>query len=231
MKIIQNIIFWLFACSLPLLLFTGTIGLEVNELKLYEYGFDKYDISQSTGFDNQQLRIIAQRLIDYFDLRLDTPQLQVSTGGPQFNLYNERELIHLKDVRGLIQRDYRVLGVVFLFMVAAALALLFGFKTGWSVPVRGLFWGSGITLGLMAVLAVWAFFGFEQFFILFHVVSFSNQFWMLDPSRDYLIRLFTEGFFYDAALIGYGIVTLAALVIGGITWTVPKLLDRRSVNR
>ncbi len=227
MKIFQKILFWLFACCLPILLVTSTIAWEVNSLRLYEYGFDKYNISQATGLDSQQLRSVAQRLIDYFDLRTDSTQVEVSKGGVQFNLFNERELIHLEDVKNLIQRDYWVAKVVFLLMVICAVALIFGFKSGWREPVKGLFWGSAITLGLMIVLGVWAVVGFEQFFILFHVISFTNQFWMLDPARDYLIRLFPEGFFYDAAMLGYGLVTLSALLIGALSWGVPRLIDRK----
>lgn len=226
MKVIQKIIYWLFACCLPVLLITGTIGWEVNELRLYEYGFSKYEIGAATGLDSQQLRTVAQRLINYFDLRIDTPQVEVNKNGLAFDIFNERELIHLGDVRSLIQRDYWVQRGALLLMVICALALFFGLKSGWRILVRGLFWGSTITLGLMIVLAVWAFFGFEQFFIMFHLVSFSNQYWMLDPSTDYLIRLFPEGFFYDAALLGYAVVILEALLIGGISWGVSRFLRR-----
>ena len=227
MNVIQKIIYWLFACCLPVLLFASTICWEVNELRLYEYGFDKYEISEATGLDSQQLSAVAQHLIDYFDLRMDTAQIEVNKDGTKFNLFNERELIHLKDVRDLIQRDYWVQRVAFLLAVVCALALFFGFKSGWRTLVRGLFWGSAITLALMIVLALWAIFGFERFFILFHLVSFSNQYWILDPARDYLIRLFPEGFFYDAVLLGYGIIILEALIIGGITWGVLRLAGRK----
>jgi integral membrane protein (TIGR01906 family) len=228
MKIIQNIVFWLFACCLPVLLITSTIGWEASEIRLYEYGFNKFEISLATGLDSQQLRTVAQRLIDYFNLRTDTAQLQVEKGGEKFDLFNNRELIHLEDVKNLIQRDYWVEKGAFLLMVICALVLFFGFRSGWRVPVRGLFRGGVITLGLMAVLAVWAIFGFDQFFILFHEVSFSNQYWMLNPATDYLIRLFTEGFFYDAAMLGYGIVILEALIIGGIAWAALKLTGRNT---
>jgi integral membrane protein (TIGR01906 family) len=90
--------------------------------------------------------------------------------------------------------------------------------------VKGLFWGGLITLVLMVVLALWAFFGFEQFFILFHLVSFSNEYWMLDPTKDYLIRLFPEGFFYDAALFGFGAVILEALLISGVASGILRLV-------
>ena len=228
MTVIEKIVYWLFACCLPLLLVTSTICWEVNELRLYEYGFDKYEISRATGLDSQQLSMVAQHLIDYFDLRTDTAQIEVNKDGTKFNLFNERELIHLEDVRDLVQRDYWVQRGLFLLAVICALVLFFGFKSGWRTLVNGLFWGNVITLVLMIVMALWAIFGFQQFFILFHLASFSNQYWILDPARDYLIRLFPEGFFYDAALLGYGIIMLEALVAGGIAWGILKSTGRRT---
>jgi integral membrane protein (TIGR01906 family) len=227
MKIIQKIIYWLFACCLPVLLVTSTICWEVNELRLYEYGFEKYDISQVTGLDNQQLSTVAQHLIDYFDLRTDTAQIEVNKDGTKFKLYNERELIHLEDIKNLVQRDYWVHRGSLILMVLCALLLLFIFRSGWRLPVRGLFWGGAVTVGLMIILGLWALFGFEQFFIIFHLISFSNQYWMLDPARDYLIRLFPEGFFYDAALLGYGVIMFEALLIGGISWGTLRFTARR----
>ena len=224
MKIIQNITYWLFVCCLPVLLITSTICWEVNELRLYEYGFGKYEISQDTGIDRIQLKSVAQHLIDYFSLRADTVQITVVKGDEAFNLFNERELIHLEDVRSLIQLDYWVKRGAFLLMVICALALLFGLRAGWRILVKGLFWGSCITMGLMVILALWAFFGFERLFILFHWVSFANEYWMLDPARDYLIRLFPEGFFYDATLFGFGAIMLEALLVGGIAFGILRLI-------
>jgi integral membrane protein (TIGR01906 family) len=222
-KIIQNIIYWLFVCCLPVLLITGTICLEVNELGLYEYGFDKYEISQDTGIDNIQLRSVAQHLIDYFNLRADTVQITVVKGDEEFNLFNEREVLHLGDVRSLIQLDYWVQRGAFFLIVICGIALFFGLRVGWRMLVRGLFWGSFITMGLMVALALWALFGFERLFILFHLVSFTNEYWILDPARDYLIRLFPGGFFYDAALFGFGAIMLEALLIGGIAFGILRL--------
>jgi integral membrane protein (TIGR01906 family) len=226
-KVIQKIIYWLFVCCLPVLLITTAICWEVNEIRLYQYGFDKYKISQDTGIDSQQLTGVARHLIDYFDLKTDSAQVEVNRDSTKFNLFNERELIHLEDVRDLVQRDYWVQGGSFLLMAVCAVVLFFGFKSGWRPLVKGLFWGSVITLGLMIILALWALFGFERFFILFHLVSFSNQYWMLDPTRDYLIRLFPEGFFYDAALLGYGVIILEALLIGGSVWGALRLKGRK----
>jgi integral membrane protein (TIGR01906 family) len=230
-KISQNIIFWLFSCCLPVLFLTSAIYGEVNTLRLYEYGFDKYEISQDTDIDRMQLRNVAQHLIDYFNLRADTAQITVVKGGEEFNLFNERELIHLEDVRGLIQLDYWVQRGVFLLMVICALALFFGLRAGWRILVKGLLWGSCITMGVMVFLALWVLFGFERFFILFHLVSFANEYWMLDPARDYLIRLFPEGFFYDATLFGFGAIMLEALLVGGIAFVILRMIGSEKRER
>jgi len=227
-KIIRIFVYWLFICCLPVLLITSTICWEVNELRLYEYGFDKYQISQATGIDSLQLRSIAQQLIDFFNLRVDTAQITVFKEGKELSLFNERELIHLQDVRNLIQLDYWVQRGALLLLITCVLVLLFGFKVGWRLVVKGLSWGGLLTLGLMIALALWAFFGFEQFFLLFHVVSFPNEYWMLDPARDYLIMLFPEGFFYDAALLGFGAVILEALLLGGIAFGILRLVSARN---
>ena len=231
MKIARNITFWLGVCCVPVLLFTSTICWEVNDLRLYEYGFDKYEISQTTGIDRLQLKSVAQHLIDYFDLKVNTAQIVVGKRDEEFNLFNERELVHLEDVRNLIQLDYWVQRGALLLLIICVLVLFFGFKVGWRIVVKVLSWGSLVTVGLMVVLALWALFGFERFFLLFHLVSFSNEYWMLDPARDYLIRLFPGGFFYDATLFGFGAIMLEALLVGGIALAILRLIGLKKGKR
>jgi integral membrane protein (TIGR01906 family) len=226
MKVARALVFWLFVFCLPVLIFTTILRWEVSEIRLYEYGFDKYGISEVTGIDAVQLQKIAQHLIDYFNLKADSVQVTVTREGQQFDLFNEREVVHLEDVRDLVQLDFRVQLVVLVIMIACILVLWVGFKEGWRTLVRGLFWGSVVTLSLMLFLALWAVVGFERLFILFHLVSFSNEYWILDPTRDYLIMLFPGGFFYDAALLCFGTVTLKSLVIGGTSFAVLKLVDK-----
>lgn len=223
MRAVRSVVYWLFVCCLPVLLLTSAICWEVNELRLYEYGFGKYEISQATGIDKLELKRVARHLVDYFNLKVNTAQIVVGKRGEEFNLFNERELVHLQDVRSLIQLDYLVQRGALLLLITCVLVLLFGFRVGWRMLVKGLSWGSLITVGLMVVLALWAFFGFEKLFILFHLVSFPNEYWMLDPAKDYLIKLFPEGFFYDAALLGFGAVILEALLLGGIALGILKL--------
>jgi integral membrane protein (TIGR01906 family) len=82
---------------------------------------------------------------------------------------------------------------------------------------RGLAWGGGLTIALMlAVGLLWLLFGFDRLFWQFHVFSFANDFWQLDPTRDYLIRLFPQGFWFDVTVFIALCTAFLAVVLGGV---------------
>ena len=222
MKTVRTICYWLLVCCIPLLIITTNIRLGVSASGVYEYGFDKYHISQVTGIEELELKKVAHHMTGYFTSKIILAQVTVIKDGAEFNLFNERELVHLQDIRGLIQLDYWIQrGTLFLIMLCVIMLLLW-LKDSWRIPLKGLFWGSMFTLGLMGALALWAAFGFDQLFLLFHLVSFSNEFWILDPAKDYLIMLFPAEFFYDITLFGFGAVILEALLIGGTAFGILK---------
>ena len=39
---------------------------------------------------------------------------------------------------------------------------------------------------------------FDDFFILFHYISFDNMDWLLDPTTDYLVMMYPDGFWFMA---------------------------------
>ena len=76
----------------------------------------------------------------------------------------------------------------------------------------------GLTLVLMAVLGIVIMADFDSFFYRFHLISFANDLWMLNPATDYLIMLFPQGFWFDAGLFCALTTALGALILGGIGW-------------
>jgi integral membrane protein (TIGR01906 family) len=220
MKVITGIIYFLFICSIPVVVVTGSIRLEVSNIRLYESGFNKYDISEETGIDDTELRSVALHLIDYFNLKTGSAQIMVMRSGETTDLFNSKELAHLQDVRDLIQLDYLVLRITIILMIMCAVILVFLSAERFRRLMEGLFWGCVVTLTGVVILALWAMFGFDRFFLLFHLVSFSNDLWILDPATDYLIRLFPGGFFYDAALYGFIAIIVESLLLGIISFIV-----------
>ena len=91
--------------------------------------------------------------------------------------------------------------------------------------------GSGITLALMLALGLGIFLGFDQLFWQFHIISFTNELWQLDPSTDYLIMLFPRDFWYDAAVFCALATSGIALVIGGAAGGYLLSTRRRHVSQ
>ena len=100
---------WLFILCLPLLLLTVSIGGAVNCLSLYKYGFEKYNVGQTTGLAESELDKTARGLISYFNSGEEYISLTAIKRGKPFELFNQRESVHLRDVKGLIWLDYWVL--------------------------------------------------------------------------------------------------------------------------
>jgi len=235
-KVIKPAVYWLFIICFPLLLLTSTVRLGVNSTHTYEYSFDKYGISEVTKIDRTQLNGIARRLVDYFNSKVKTPQITViNKYGKEFELFHDYELIHLEDVKGLFQLDYRVQVASLAYIIIYSLMSLRGKRSNlkrwrkgrWQDLAKGVRRGCALTLVLIAVLGIASILNFEQLFIRFHLISFSNPYWMLDPSKDYLIMLFPEGFWRDIAFLGAGIIAAEALLLGGIAWAIPFIYQRR----
>ena len=208
---------WLFMLCLPFLLFTASIGWAANSLWLYKYGFEKYNVSQTTGLPDAELESIYTELIIYFNSDAEHISITAVKDGEPFELFNQREVIHLKDVKGLIQLDYMVLLGTLIYVLAYSGACLFWHNRGyWRHLAWGLVGGGGITLGLMLALGLGTLFGFDQLFWQFLVISFANEFWLLDPATDYLKMLFPGGYFYDVVLFCAGITAGLALILGGV---------------
>jgi hypothetical protein len=142
---------WLFIICLPVLLLTASVSAAVNSLWLYKYGFDKYDVSQTTGLEQSELDRAATGLIDYFNSADETIRITVMKDGKPLTLFNEREAAHLRDVKGLFRLVYwLLLGILIYALVYVGLSLF------WWQDRRRLAWGlvggSCLTLILMVAL-------------------------------------------------------------------------------
>jgi len=211
LRVLGNIAKWLFIFSLPALLISATVNFEFNSLWLYRNGFEKYNVSEATGLDKAELEKVAGGLIDYFNSRDEYISLTVVKDGEPLELFNQREVAHLKDVKALMQLNHRLLlGTAVYVGVYAGISLFWRRKRyrrqlAWATVI-----GSSIALGMIIALGAGSMLlDFNELFTRFHLVAFTNELWMLDPATDYLIMLFPEGFWYDSAVL-LGQITAAA---------------------
>jgi integral membrane protein (TIGR01906 family) len=208
---------WLFLICIPLFLLTTTLRWGTGEIRLYQYGFDKYDVARTTGLDEEELSRIARELIRYFHSSEEEPfQVSATRNGEEFALFTPREIAHLRDVKGLIQLNRQVQeSVLVVLLLYCAGGFILRRRDFWREIVKAIQLGSGLTILLIFLLAAAALLDFERLFLQFHLISFSNFLWILDPS-DYLLKMFPEGFFRDATLLGVLAITIEAALLGGI---------------
>lgn len=204
--------------AVPFFYVTFTMWNAFNSGSLYNYSFSHYDADQVTGIDNAQLKLAGRDLIKYFNddrLYLDT---RVTVNGQSQRLFNEREILHMRDVKSL------VVHLLHWGLWASALYIAVFIVVGYTlwqrrmlvILARGFFLGSFVTLIMIAAITLSAVIGFDAVFTKFHTISFSNDLWQLDPSRDKLIQMFPESFFRDAVLLVGGICILMSLVFGSL---------------
>ena len=205
----------LFVVAVPVLFICSSVTYAFNEMRLYGYGFDKYDISHRTGISDEGLRESARTIRDYFNSPSSPLVLWAEVHGEERELFTERELIHMADVKRLLWGVYG--------LGAGAMAYLLGYVAvslwrrgrgdGGRLSKLG-FWGSGVTVVFVVGVGLFSLVGFDSLFLFFHQVSFANDFWQLDPRRHFLVMMFPQGFWLDATLF-VGILALVKSVVLG----------------
>ena len=204
-----------FVALVPLFLIAFNARWVINFPPLYSYGFDRYGIADYTGIERGDLIAAGGRIRDYFNNGAELLEIPTTVRGVRVrNLYNEREVLHMRDVKGLVRGVYRASEISGL-LIALIIAAGFAERGRAFAPAlaRLLAWGGGATLALAGIVGIAAVVGFERLFLAFHLISFSNDLWQLDPRRDYLIAMFPESFFFDATmLIAVSVVAQAALL-------------------
>jgi len=136
------------------------------------------------------------------------------SGGPP--VLTDAERSHMRDVAHLL----RLLLVVWASAATVALAALLLLRRD-RRAVGGALAASGAVVGTLAVVlaAIFAV-AFDQAFLAFHEVFFPQGNFLFGPDSN-LLRLFPEGFWFDAALTaGIAIIlsALAAILVGWRLW-------------
>ena len=203
---------WAFVLCLPVLLLTASIAWLANSQWLYEYGFEKYNVSATTGLTDAELEKVAAGLISYLNSSEEDISITVVKDGEPFALFTAEEIIHFRDVKGLIWLDYWVLlGTLVYCSAYVAGSLVWRRRRYWRRLARGVVGGSGITLALMLVLGLGTLFDFDDLLLQFHLISFSNYYW---SAEGYMIPLFSD-LLFDAFLFCALATTAGAVILGG----------------
>lgn len=217
-RLLKGIAGGLFVLSLPVLFGTLSLRWLVSDVGWYEAGFQKYGVSSRTGVSPEDLSRSASHMSSYLLLERDDIDIMVNIGGQETHLFNQREITHMVDVRNLFATFYGLMvmaaGYVLVYVVAGR--ALWG-RDHWRQVGAGLRWGGGATLAVFAAVAALSQINFGEMWTRLHLILFDNDLWMLDPSRDRLIMMVPQGFWYDSAIrwgLATGAQALGAILLG-----------------
>ena len=184
-----------------LFLVAGSVTWAVNDPGLYRNGFQRYHTAQRSGISDSDLIAIGAELRRYFNTSVEPLAVRAPIYGIEQEVFNQREVAHMYDVKRLVRGTYWVALGSALWILSTLAIVVATDRAAWvDRAARLAIWGGSVTLIAVFLVGLAALASFEQLFLLFHRLSFANDLWMLDPRTDYLLILFPAGFWFDATM-------------------------------
>ncbi len=168
-----------------------------SHYRFYKKEYQKYEVTKDLDMNIDHVMYVTEHMMNYLIGKEDKLSVVTTVEGKEQDFFNERDRMHMSDVRNLFLGGIKV-GIVCLAVSVIILGIQGKRKKDW----RRLFFRSyTIALGvwvLIGVLLGIAFsIDFTTCFTIFHKIFFTNDLWLFDPATDYMIRMLPEGFFFD----------------------------------
>ena len=217
MKLLHNVLGILCGFALMIiLLITSIEAVTYWTPGYYEKEYAKYGVLNDVHMEMDDLLDVTDEMMAY--LRGSREDLHVPTivDGQPREFFNDREIAHMEDVRGLFLGGLALRRISLGLIVACVILLLLLKADIRRVLPKMIRIGSALFFAVLAVLASIISTDFNQYFIMFHHIFFNNDLWMLNPDTDLLINIVPEPFFMDTAAriaMTYGVSVLTVFAI------------------
>lgn len=207
---ILKLIGLLIAILVPLaLLLSSTRLVLTNSFVQLEYRMPNFP-PDSYGMTLEERAEYAPIALDYLLNDEDISFLAEQRFADGSAQYNERELRHMQDVKGLTQSVLLVWQISLFLLVALA---LWAWRSGWLDEFKEMLAKGGLlTLYFLGAILVFALLSFNSFFTRFHGIFFEGDSWLFLFS-DTLIRLFPIRFWSDVIFVIGGLSILGAFFL------------------
>jgi integral membrane protein (TIGR01906 family) len=216
----------LFVLSITFIVTLFLVRIAFNSLQWYDNEFDRHKVLEpkqyingyvgEMPFSRTQLSAIASDIIYYFNSEEEFLDIQKeNSSGGLVHVFNQREIDHMKDVKDLLGLLYRIQEGMVIYLMLVVTIGFFMSGGGFTKQVVTMLNFTGyFTILLVALLGLISSVAFNQIFILFHQLSFSNDKWVLNPQTSNLIRMFPTQFWLESAtLIGMLLVLVFVSIL------------------
>lgn len=187
--------------SLAIFIICGSIIVGLKFKSLYYYDVKKLNISDVSGFSDDEIKLNYDYLIDY----------NLNNKVEEFNLptikYSTQGKIHFEEVRNIFQIIKKVF---YLTGLISILGIILNIK---DKNIKFLNITSITTILLPVIVSILLIINFNYFFIKFHEAVFSNDYWIFDPDIDPVINILPEDIFFHIGILILAIVFLTSILL------------------
>ncbi len=211
-RLFRTVLILLITAALAGCLLLTSIQLAAFDISFYERAYDKYNLHKTTELTKWDYVNLSRNILVYLNGQSDYLYNRAIIHGSGKYLFNQKELLHMEDVKILFVQGYRIRNLSFLSLIILILITVSISKKGKRHVGISLLSGSVILFMTAVVFVLLLNSDFYQHFTSFHHVFFTNDLWLLNPQTDLLINMYPLEFFNDMAIkiIMYFAVQLAA---------------------
>lgn len=203
---------------IPILILLGNFAFLAFNEDYYKAQYEKNNVYAK--IPKEEVDKATTELLDYLQFGKEM----------ESDYFNEKEKLHLKDVRQIIKI---LLTILYIAVALSTIIIIISYAENKKLLGMSIIGGSLLTIALI-ILTFIILQNFEYSFIKFHEILFTNDLWLLNPRTDKLIVMFPENFFYgitqDIAFRSL-ITAIATTAAGWLLLIVKKTEHHSKVKR
>ena len=213
MKLIAG---YIAAICVLLIMIAQSIFIPSFFMPYFSWHFERRDIPAEIGIEKDELMYVTRQLLDYMRGRRDDLEIYVLFADGEVRQFFTCpvEIIHMVDVLELYNIGYMIRNIAFWLLIFMILAMAF-FKVRilelLARCCREVIVCFLILLVLLGAVIAW---DFDSAFVMFHLIFFNNDYWILDPAVSYLLRMVPQIFFIEISIfVGLLLLFFSSLII------------------
>lgn len=207
MKSYKSIIPYIFSISLIYFIFVFSFYIVLYFDKNFLLNlFDKFKVYDNLPFklSMNDAKKIATELMDYLRGARNFLETTININGEVRELYSLTAKIHMADVRNIFLLNIKI---HYFSLSISILCLLYYLRH--DIGIDQLFNAYKNTLSILAIfiifILIYASIDFDSFFMNFHKLIFTNDYYLFNPNVDYVILMLPENLFQ---YIGFLVILL-----------------------
>ncbi len=187
------------ALGLTLFIFSASVTAVLYLRWLYYLDIRLLDIPALSGMTEEKVRLNYDALMDYCQL-----WFRGSLSFPTLPMSREAQ-IHFADCKRIF--DAIQITAVFTGLISMMMAVRLRRRPKRWIRAAGI-----MCLAVPTTLGTGIFFFWDRFFILFHTLVFSNDYWLFDPVSDPVILMLPDAYFLHCAAVILVLIVIGAAI-------------------